>query len=344
MRRTLIALGVGLGLAGSTAVAAPAQAAPPVAAVTLSTTAQAVETARFWLADGGANLAAATPYTVRTAASAQRTSTTPEPDGTPGQVVPLSPATEGEAPTTSGKVFFVAADGLPHWCTGSAVHNQYRNLVATAGHCVFDLAGETTAHSRIAFVPGYSGGVAPKGLYAGKQATAHQDLTLFRDHDRDFAFVNVFSGVVADPAGVLSDLGRLADNVGAQGFGWNQPPAPAFDVFGYPAGSHPDGSSPYTGQSLERSTGAATGVAVSDPVAERLVGVGSPFTGAGSLGSAWMSGYDEGLGLGYLTGVTMSVSDTDGDERYDTGLSPYFDREAALIFKAASVVWTGRLT
>jgi hypothetical protein len=342
MRRKLIALGIGLGLVGATAIATPAQA-DVIASVPLHGTGSAAQqTATFWLADGGANLRNATPYSVQTSVSVTAPATTPVPDGKPGNTAPLIPP-DGEDPTTSGKVFFVGGDGQPHWCTGTALQSQYRNLVATAGHCVLDIEDAAPTQSRVVFVPGYADGTAPKGLYVAKQAFVHHEFSLYDDLERDYAFMTVYNGVVADSAGVLSDTGRLGDNAGGQGFAWNQPTDSSIRVFGYPAGPHPDGTLPYTGEHLHQSIGAASWVAAPELSTEYLVGVESPFTGEGSLGSAWLLRYDADSKLGYLNGVTMSVSDTDADNRYDTGVSPYFDSEAATIFKAAAASWSGRL-
>ncbi|MGW2200136.1 trypsin-like serine peptidase, partial [Streptosporangium sp. NPDC001682] len=51
--------------------------------------------------------------------------------------------------------------------------------------------------------------------------------------------------------------------------------------------------------------------------ADRPIGVDSPFTGEGSLGSSWLTQYTNDSRTGYLNGITISVSDTDGDNRYD---------------------------
>ncbi|HEX4811161.1 MAG TPA: hypothetical protein VFV66_00205 [Nonomuraea sp.] len=342
MRRKLIALGLGFGLVGTTAIAAPAQA-DVIASVPLhGTAAGAQQTATFWLADGGANLRNATPYAVQTSVSVTDPATPPVLDAKPGNTAPLVPP-DGMTPMTSGKVFFVGGDGQPHWCTGTALQSQYRNLVATAGHCVLDIEDTAPTQSQVVFVPGYADGTAPRGLYVAKQAFVHYDFSVSDDLERDYAFMTVYNGVVADSAGVLSDTGRLGDNAGGQGFAWNQLPASSIRVFGYPAGPHPDGTLPYTGEHLHQSAGAASWVAAPELSAEYLVGVESPFTGEGSLGSGWLLRYDAGTKLGYLNGVTMSVSDTDADNRYDTGVSPYFDGEAAAIYKAAGASWTGRL-
>ncbi|MGI5162121.1 hypothetical protein [Microbispora sp. CA-102843] len=185
-------------------------------------------------------------------------------------------------PTTSGKVFFIGSDLQPHWCSGTAVQSPYRNIVATAGHCLLDVEAPAGALAKWVFVPGYSEGAAPSGLYVGKQAETHYDFDDIRDHDRDYAFVNVYDGVDFSAPDVLTNAGKLADNVGGQG--------------------------------LE-----------------------------GSLGSAWLIRYASDSRIGYLNGITISVADTDGDGRYDTGVSPYFDGESYTVYRYAAATWTGRI-
>ncbi|MGV9306389.1 trypsin-like serine peptidase [Nonomuraea sp. NPDC003727] len=343
MRRALIALGIGLSLVGSTVVSSPALAASPVMLPLASSVSAAQQAATFWLADGAANLKSATPYAVQTVVHGERTSTAIAPDGKPGLIAPVPGplSLTGKLPTTSGKVFFVGADGQPHWCTGTAMRSNYRNLVATAGHCVYDTQRAGAALDKWVFVPGYSEGTIPSGLYVGKQAVAHYDFDVYADYDRDFAFVNVYNGVVSSSSGVLTDAGRLVDSVGGQGLSYNQPTPSSVDVFGYPAGFNPDGTQPYTGHTLESSTGPTFPVKLSDLSADRPVGVDSRFTGEGSLGSSWLYHYSRDSRLGYLNGITISVSDTDGDDRYDTSVSPYFDGEVAAVYSAANQLASG---
>ncbi|MGW4642050.1 trypsin-like serine peptidase [Sphaerisporangium sp. NPDC004334] len=346
MRRALIAMGMGLSLLGSTVVAGPARAASPLAVPLASTVTAAQQVASFWLADGAANLRNATPYTVETETGGERLSADIVPDGPPASIPPLEgPASpEGETPPTSGKVFFIGSDLLPHWCTGTVVHAKFRNVVATAGHCVLDVEAPMGALWKWVFVPGgHSDGTTPFGLYVGKRAYTHYDLDDLRDYDRDYAFVNVYDGVVSASPDALSDVGRLGDNVGGQGIEANQPLPSTVDVLGYPAGPHPDGSLPYTGGTLERSTGAAFAAKVTMFRMDRPVGVDSPFTGEGSLGSSWLTQYSDDSRKGYLNGITVSVSDTDGDGRYDTGISPYFDGELYGVYLKATAYWTGSI-
>ncbi|GAA3146434.1 hypothetical protein [Nonomuraea roseoviolacea] len=144
-------------------------------------------------------------------------------------------------------------------------------------------------------------------------------------------------------SGTLTSNGRLVDIVGGQGLAFNQATSPTVDVFGYPAGPHPDGTRPYTGQTLERSTGPTFAMRLDTPPADQPAGVDSPFTGEGSLGSSWLESYGDDQGLGYLNGITTGVSDTDGDGRYDTGVSPYFDSGLYNVFRAAAAAWSGRV-
>ncbi|MBB5630249.1 trypsin-like serine peptidase [Sphaerisporangium krabiense] len=329
----------------SAIVAAPAEAAAVLVVPLSRTTAAAQEVARFWLADGAANLRNATPYTVRTAADGERLSTDIVPDGPPVSVPPVEgpSSPEGSVPTTSGKVFFIGSDLQPHWCTGTAVQGRYRNVVATAGHCLLDIEAPAGPLTKWVFVPGYTDGTTPFGLYVGKQGVTHYDFDDVRDHDRDYAFVNVYSGVVFSSPDTLTNAGRLADNTGGQGLAFNRPLAPAVDVFGYPAGPNPDGSLPYTGDTLERSTGPTFTMNVTNPLADRPVGVDSPFTGDGSLGSSWLTDYASDTRTGYLNGITMSVSDTDGDDRFDTGVSPYFNSDTYAVYRKAEAYWTGSI-
>ncbi|WP_327584611.1 hypothetical protein OHA25_54090 [Nonomuraea sp. NBC_00507] len=346
MKRSLGVLAVGLLTAGL--VAAPAGASSVTTDPLASSQATAVEVATFWLADGGANLANATPYNVQVAVdNVAPTGGGTTPDTKPGNSTPMPPLNPGEGgadtPTTWGKVFFVGADGQPHWCTGTAVQAQYRNLVATAGHCVYDTQRFDATLDKWVFVPGYSDGTAPWGLYVGRQVYGHYDFPTYGDYDRDYAFVNVYSGVVSSNSGGLTNFGRLVDNVGGQGLAWNQPRDSLVDVFGYPAGAHPDGKRPYTGETLESSSGRTTSAMVPSLKAEELAAVDSPFTGEGSLGSSWVLRYDKSSGRGHLNGITISVADTDGNLRYDTSLSPYFDGELAQVYSAASAQWSGSI-
>ncbi|GAA0408089.1 hypothetical protein GCM10009530_70520 [Microbispora corallina] len=418
MKRTL-AFGGLVATAGLLAagLSAPAQAAGDTASAPLASTGiQAKNIAALWLAENAANLVNATPYNVETKTVAKHISKGgPAPDSKPGVVPAIGDEKKTAAksknvnlPKTTGKVFF--ADGFkwvagprghwypqavnPHWCTATSVQSAYHNLVATAGHCVYDTESNKATLNYWVFVPGYYQGKTPWGIYVGKQAFTHYDYDVYEDGDRDYAFVTVYNGIKmphdgfagywqlikdgkwdelksyadfkeTDKAtydaykkeGVLpaytsggkyyvykfADAGRLGDNVGGQGLAYNQKIGQPVFVFGYPSGSHPDGDHAFSGKTLKWSYGKTFAAQAPAIKAEELQGVKSSFTGEGALGSAWLLKYNNGRRLGYLNGVTIGVSDTDGNDRYDTSVSPYFDGETYGVYKAAYSLWSGSI-
>ncbi|WP_245647229.1 trypsin-like serine peptidase [Microtetraspora niveoalba] len=194
-------------------LAAPAQAAgDKVPSVVLANTNLAAqEIAAFWYGEAKANLIGATPYNVETKVVAKHVSTGgPSADTKPGVVPAIgdekkttSKSKNVNLPKTSGKVFFIGGDGRPHWCTATSVQSNYRNLVATAGHCVYDTESNSATLDKWVFIPGYYQGKTPWGIYVGKQAFTHYDYDVYEDGDRDYAFVTVYNGVL--PESVSAD-------------------------------------------------------------------------------------------------------------------------------------------
>ncbi|MEW9532037.1 serine protease [Microbispora sp. NPDC049125] len=392
MKRTLAFGGLiattGLLAAG---LAAPAQASDTVSSDTLaSTNFAAQQVATFWFGQAAANLQLATPYNVETTVSTKHVSTGgPAPDTKPGVVPAIgdekkttSTSKNVNLPKTTGKVFFIGADHKPHWCSATSVQSTYHNLVATAGHCVYDTASNKATLDKWVFVPGYYQGKTPWGIYVGKTAFTHYDYDVYEDGDRDYAFVTVYNGVKLDPTksktvvryndataeekaaadtgkagyltwtkdGVkyigyvaLADAGRLGDAVGGQGLAYNQKVGGSVFVFGYPSGAHPDGTRPFTGNTLKWSYGKTFAATAPSIKGEEMLGVKSSFTGEGSVGSAWLLSYKSSRRLGYLNGVTAAVSDTDGNKRIDTSISPYFDGETYGVYNAAKATWSGKI-
>jgi hypothetical protein len=223
-------------------------------------------------------------------------------------------------------------------------------------------------------VPGYYQGKLPWGLYVGKQAFTHYDFDVYEDFDRDYAFVNVYNGVkvgdwtqVADEAAYkastaefkrtvvtdgatvyqvrdVANVGRLGDNVGGQGFAYNQKIGKYVYVFGYPAGAHPDGNRVFSGSTIKWSYGKTFKATDTAKKAEELQAVKSGFTGPeGASGSAWLLQYKNTRRLGYLNGVTSDVYDTNDNDRYDTSASAYFDGETYGVYKSAASRWSGNI-
>ncbi|GAA4212820.1 hypothetical protein AB0C10_30230 [Microbispora amethystogenes] len=509
MKRTLTLGGMAAGLLASAVVASPAaHAGNDISHDTLASSNMAAQqVAAFWYGENKANLVNAKPYGVETKVAAKHISKGgPSADSKPGTVPAIGDEKKSSSksknvnlPKTTGKVFFIGADHRPHWCSATSVQSKYHNLVATAGHCVYDTESNKATLDKWVFVPGYYQGKTPWGIYVGKTAYTHYDYDVYEDGDRDYAFVTVYNGVLptsvsggkkyesasyesygqalealkklqaqkdtgysslkvesvvdwahkvalgtpgskkvaasvaqiaVDPKTVnsaretlenwakghlgestyddktwgavvkearpsrrhhssrlgwnssdaakqtvytfekdgkryeatfwgnfdtdykvtgkvlsigLKDVGRLGDNVGGQGLAYNQKIGQPVFVFGYPSGSHPDGNHAFSGKTLKWSYGKTFAAKAPAIKAEELQGVKSSFTGEGSLGSSWLLKYNNSRRLGYLNGVTIGVSDTDGNDRYDTSVSPYFDGETYGVYKAAANVWSGKI-
>jgi hypothetical protein len=382
MKRT-IAIGSLVATAGLLAagLSAPAQAAPggaPVTGHTFSAKSAWLEIG-FWLANNGAALKDATEYhpdyKVSTHTARLKSTGGPSASSKPGIVAPIGeegkPASKVKninLPKTTGKVFFYR-DGHPYWCSGTSVQSHYHNLVATAGHCVYNTDDDDHVLDHWVFVPGYYQGKAPWGIYAAKAAYVHYDFDVYEDFDRDYGFVSVYNGLKvrkvywADNHGhewdaymgpkwtyggkwfwiELSDVGRLGDNVGGQGFAYNIAPGKAVFAFGYPAGEHPDGSKPYTGITPKWCYGkTAKNVVNAALKIEEQIALKCAVT-YGFDGAPWLYRYSNTKRTGYVNGVTSTFIDADGNDRYDYIGSPYFDGETAGVYATAANVWSGTI-
>ncbi|MEU7696565.1 trypsin-like serine peptidase, partial [Microbispora hainanensis] len=183
MKRTLTLGGIAVGLLASAVVATPAHADSVPHDTLASSNFAAKQVAAFWFGERMANLRNAKPYNVETRVSAKHVSTggasadsKPGVVGSSGDKKATSSTKNVNLPKTTGKVFFIGADKKPHWCTATAVQSRYKNLVATAGHCVYDTKSNKATLDKWVFVPGYYQGKTPWGIYVGKTAYTHYDF------------------------------------------------------------------------------------------------------------------------------------------------------------------------
>ncbi|MEV6038541.1 hypothetical protein AB0L65_45855 [Nonomuraea sp. NPDC052116] len=506
MKRILLPAGGAILATGLLAagLATTAQADDTVSADVLANQQKAAETLDFWTKSNNQALKNAVAFNPD-ALEVQKISSGGgyTSDTKPGSTAPIGEEKKAAVkvqnvnlPKTIGKVFFEGRDGKLYWCSGTSIQSQYRNLVATAGHCVYDIAGNDEVVSRWVFVPGYYQGKAPWGVYVGKQAFTHYDFDVYEDFDRDYAFVTVYDGiggtlnkpklvdwatykayqgekfvkdvtvskdeydkgkldpkttdyydvdpgkadeatgpdypgavvdrvevsegtykdatvgqgngkkfgepvteivtdaeaadykanaakdaakypatVVQDPRGnwtithfyvqkwykkgnvaryirlepytvvhEVKSVGRLGDNVGGQGFAWNQPAGGYVRTFGYPYGPHLDGNKPFTGVTPKWCYGktAKKALLIPSKKVEEQVSLKCTVT-AGYDGGPWLYKYSNAKRLGYVNGVTSLIADTDGNKRYDTITSAYFDGETNVVYKAAAAAWSGKL-
>jgi len=83
---------------------------------------------------------------------------------TSSQVGP-APAAQNSWPfIATGKLFFTDASGRPSLCTASVIR---RNLILTAGHCVYD-AQKKQWYKNFKFIPAFHNGKAPYGTWSAK--------------------------------------------------------------------------------------------------------------------------------------------------------------------------------
>ncbi|WP_308249759.1 trypsin-like serine peptidase [Sphaerisporangium fuscum] len=479
---------------GATLVtSANAATAPSKKVVSLASASQAQKITNFWTANAGANLKAAAQYesSSQVEGKIKLGGGNANPDGKAGQVAPIgqekvvpTKVKNVNLPKTIGKVFFTVGD-KEYWCSASSIQSKYHNLVATAGHCVFDENIQNGALDNWVFIPGYYQGKAPWGVYVGKAAYTHYDFAVYEDFDSDYAFVTVYNGITyggekevtkstfdswqgykyakdveitadqykkcidefgkdkapcftkpdgtdkvvpwdtkdaviankevtkdefdkAPKAGsnqnyqqapwmtkkeivdettynaytgpgykkiedssftithyflvykvskasgtkyyrtvyyieYVKDAGRLGDNVGGQGFTWNQKVGQPVYAFGYPAAPHPDGDKAFTGETPKYCYGKTfAAAAVAKFKAEAQIGLKCSMT-AGSSGGPWILQYSSTKRLGYINGVTSLIGDADANGRIDFATSPYFDSETYSIYKSAANLWSGSI-
>ncbi|WP_424536094.1 trypsin-like serine peptidase [Sphaerisporangium viridialbum] len=352
-KRLILPLGAAVTATGMVGAAltssAEATAKPQPTNVSLaSSKSKANDTAKFWSASGGKQLKAATRYSNDDSVKGKVKfgGSDAAPDGKTGSVPPIgqekitpTKVKNVNLPKTIGKVFF-RVHGKPYWCSASSVQSKYHNLVATAGHCVYDTDRNRDTLDHWVFIPGYYQGKSPWGIYVGKSAYTHYDFSVYEDYDSDYAFVTVYNGINVN---TWKDAGRLGDNVGGQGFAWNQKIGEPVYVFGYPAGPHPDRDRPYTGVTPKWCYGKTKPAGVTAAYkAEAQIAIKCSMTG-GSAGAPWIAKYSSTKRLGYINGATSLIGDSDGNGRYDFSTSPYFDGETYAVYSKAANLWSGSI-
>ncbi|MFP5298327.1 MAG: trypsin-like serine peptidase [Actinomycetota bacterium] len=168
---------------------------------------------------------------------------------------------------THGKLFFSVGDSL-YVCSGTSVTSAMKNLVATAGHCLYDPSTGQFS-SNVLFVPGYRNEVEPFGSWSGETLYVTEEWAFQEDYVHDFALFTT----------APNSLGEVEDAIGTRGIIFNQAFSQMFEIFGYPA------APPFDGEKLYKCT---TGLSVSDPFGGvETQAVGCDMT-QGSSGGGWV--------------------------------------------------------
>jgi V8-like Glu-specific endopeptidase len=135
----------------------------------------------------------------------------------PSRATPIHADADGKAPTVGA--LFVRTDSgqlTVHFCTGSVVNSPAGDLVITAAHC---LIGRTP--SQVAFVPGYTHGNRPYGVWVASKIIEDPQWT----PDDDFAFL-----IVHQPGSNLA----VQTLTGGETLGIGAPATRSVRVAGYP--------------------------------------------------------------------------------------------------------------
>jgi hypothetical protein len=208
----------------------------------------------------------------------------------------------GAVARTTGKVFFTLGRH-DFTCSASTVAGASPDVVVTAGHCVKDGTGAWAANWT--FIPGYSNGKAPYGIYTARGFYIASQWSSQGDNSYDVAFVDVNPAVVG---GVRVPAVR---EVGGQGIEFGSQPAREI-AFGYPA------DPPYNGQRLAYCSGKVSG----DPYQGTAdTGLRCAMT-AGSSGGPWLSGFNPAAGTGIISSVSSFKYSTDSQILYGPPLGP----------------------
>jgi hypothetical protein len=182
-----------------------------------------------------------------------RMRTTPPLDGAAGLTAEASfaPVAEPTVPpfAVNGRLF-VRQGGKRGFCSATAINSASRSLVLTAGHCVNSGPeppnGRSAWSSLLEFVPAYSGGTAPFGVFIAHRnsAFALRQWTHFGNPNFDIGAIvtapNAEGVNVADAVGggasVVTDLTRHQE----------------FQTFGYPGETRrmQGCNSPYVGDDV----------------------------------------------------------------------------------------------
>ena len=187
-----------------------------------------------------------------------------------------------------GRLFFDQKPGPGEdWthCSATAVNSENRSLVATAGHCVYDVFTGTWSES-IRFCPGYERG-CKLGIWHARTAFTTNSWFAAADWNDDMAVVLVSP----------NQRGHLVDVVGGQGITFNESVGLARHAFGYPASDRRWPAYRYSGEDLIYCPG-------TDHYAAGSIVIACTMTG-GASGGPWISGFDAS-GLGFVNGINSN--------------------------------------
>lgn len=228
---------------------------------------------------------------------------------------PFVPTDVGQVPLrTHGKIFFRFGSS-EYVCSGTVVSSRGRNIVFTAGHCVYDTESAQYA-DQLVFVPAYRGNSKdpePFGRWGGAAVFTSSRY--------------VETGQLSHDIGAVVLENQIEDSTGARRIAFNLDPVDRqFTIYGYPVQPNP----PYDGRTM---------IGCASRVVDRDSSQGSPFPIAGapcdmrggSSGGGWITG--DGL----LNSVVSYGYCDDAPNLCGLTFGPYFGDQARNIYSYPAV-------
>lgn len=129
-----------------------------------------------------------------------------------------------------GALFLESSGSLgQHFCTASVVYSPHGDLAITAAHCMTGLSGQ------IAFVPGYSNGAEPYGIWQVTRVYTDQAWQSSQDPDDDVAFIQLSGteGAAGEAIETVTGAEQVGTAAPGQGLG-----STLVRVIGYPDGAN----------------------------------------------------------------------------------------------------------
>jgi len=300
-------------MASALMTAGPVQAAPaaPSVGTTVSHAQNESQAAldAYWTADRMKNAKPAN--TINSGWAAEGRSIMPKGGQESVAKAPKQPVIEPRATAQTtvpriGKVFFTQG-GQNYVCSGNSVQSGNQSTVATAGHCLHDLA--TGWATNFVFVPGYNNGAAPYGRFTARSLHAASEWVSRNDisYDGAFAVMNTLNGRT------------LSATVGASGIGFNMARNLTYSAYGYPA------ASPFNGERLYSCYGTASADRIGGTQSQ---GIPCDMTG-GSSGGPWFVGTGAG-------GTQNSVNSFGYNTQTNVMYGPYFGSSIQSAYSTAA--------
>ena len=229
-----------------------------------------------------------------------------------------------------GKIFG-SLPGGDYSCSGTVIASPLKNLIVTAGHCVF---GQGSFAQNFVFIPGYRNGNAPLGVWPANNLYAPNGWTQTESFTFDIGMATL------DPVGGQS----IETLLGSRGVAFNDNVVQTWDMFGYPARPNPtdDGFGDYDSERLIVCDNATTHVTENPNGDGDSIGAAYCFMQQGSSGGGWVTEGGSGpvesvVSHGYCQDDPLH---TVWDPNTLTGkcglfFGPYFGEAASNVYDAA---------